>query len=56
MRPNDDEAQRSDAEWRLLLARVLELPEAQQLRMQRALSDAVGGRLGQETERDAKAR
>jgi hypothetical protein len=56
VRPNDDEAQRSDADWRLLLHRVLEMPEAQQLRMQRALSDAVGGRLGQETERDAKAR
>ena len=52
----DGEAQRSDAEWRLLLARVLEMPEAQQLRMQRALSDAVGGRLGQETEREAQAR
>jgi predicted DNA-binding transcriptional regulator AlpA len=52
----DEDAQRSDAEWRLLLHRVLEMPEAQQLRMQRALSDAVGGRLGQETERDAHAR
>jgi len=56
VRPDDEDAQRSDADWRLLLHRVLEMPEAQQLRMQRALSDAVGGRLGQETERDAKAR
>jgi predicted DNA-binding transcriptional regulator AlpA len=54
--PDDEDAQRSDADWRLLLHRVLEMPEAQQLRMQRALSDAVGGRLGQEPERDAKAR
>lgn len=56
VRLDDDEARRSDAEWKLLLGRVLEMPEAQQLRMQRALSDAVGGRLGQETEREAQAR
>jgi len=53
---DDEDTQRSDADWRLLAYRALELPEAQQLRIHRALSDAVGGRLGQETERDAKAR
>jgi hypothetical protein len=39
------------AEHELLLARLLELPEAQQLRVYEGLTEALGGRLGEETER-----
>ena len=39
------------AEYELLLDRLLELPEAQQLRVYEGLTEALGGRLGEETER-----
>jgi hypothetical protein len=39
------------AEHELLLARLLELPEARQLRVYEGLTKALGGRLGEETER-----
>jgi predicted DNA-binding transcriptional regulator AlpA len=45
----------SMAEYELLLARLLELPEAQQLRVYEGLTEALGGRLGQETEREKLA-
>jgi predicted DNA-binding transcriptional regulator AlpA len=56
MRNGEEQARWGDVEWRLLLGRVLELPEAQQLRMHQALSEALGGRLGRESKRASEAR
>ncbi len=56
MRKGDEEIRWGDVEWRLLLGRVLELPEMQQLRMNQALSEALGGPLGRESKRAGQAR
>lgn len=56
MRNGDEEVRWGDVEWRLLLGRVLELPEMQQLRMHQALSEALGGPLGRESKRAGEAR
>lgn len=51
-----ENVEREDDEFVILLGRVLELPAARQLEFHRALSDALGGRLGSETERAGHAR
>lgn len=57
MRRGDREYERrEDIEWEVLLARVLDLPQAEQLRIHQVLSDSLGGQLGQETERARQAR
>ena len=43
-------------EWEVLLARVLDLPQTEQLRIHQVLSDSLGGQIGQETERARQAR
>jgi len=49
-------AQREKDEFALLLARVGELPEARQLEFHRVLSEVLGGKLGEETERSKQVR
>jgi predicted DNA-binding transcriptional regulator AlpA len=56
VRNSDEEVRWGDVEWRLLLGRVLELPEMQQLRMHQALSEALGATLGRESKRASEAR
>ena len=57
MRRGDREYERREnIEWEVLLARVLDLLPAEQLRIHQALSDCLGGQLGQETERARQAR
>jgi len=56
VRNSDEEVRWGDVEWRLLLGRVLELPEVQQLRMHQALSEVLGGPLGRESKRASQAR
>src|SRR5271169_4411009 len=57
MRPGDREYERRENnEWEVLLARALDLPQAEQLKIHKALSDCLGGQLGQETERARQAR
>lgn len=56
MQNSDEEVRWGDVEWRLLLGRVLELPEVQQLRMHQALSEVLGGSLGRESKRASQAR
>jgi hypothetical protein len=47
---------KEDVEWEVLLARVLDLPEAEQLKVQHGLTEALGGRLGKETARAKQTR
>jgi hypothetical protein len=47
---------KEDVEWEVLLARVLQLPEAEQLKIQHGLTEALGGRLGKETARAKQTR
>jgi predicted DNA-binding transcriptional regulator AlpA len=56
MRRGDEQERWGDVEWRLLMGRVLELPEMQQLRMHQALSEALGATLGRESKRASEAR
>lgn len=57
MRPGDHDSPRQESiEWEVLLGRVLELPEGEQLRLHRALSEALGDRIGHETPTASQAR
>jgi hypothetical protein len=47
---------KEDVEWEVLLARVLQQPEADQLRIQHGLTEALSGRLGKETARAKQTR
>jgi hypothetical protein len=56
-RPGDRTYQhKTHVEHEALLARVLALPEREQLQIHEALSASLGGRLGRETERTRQAR
>lgn len=56
MKRNGKTAREDQDELMSLLRRLLKLPMAQQLRAHRILSEALGGRLGKETERARQAR
>jgi hypothetical protein len=47
---------KQDIDWEVLLGRVLDLPEAEQLKVHQGLTESLGDRLGKETARAKQAR